>query len=318
MEKETYLSLKIYQEITRVRVENPQIILETAQKRKKRKKLTLDGKLTILAADHPARRVTQAGDNPIKMGNRYDFLSRIYRVLQLPEWDGIMGTTDILEELLILDWLLKREGKKSFLDGRVMIGCMNRGGLNGTIFEMDDQFTSFTAESIKKLGLDGAKLMFRLYPQSEASGKTINYCAKAITELNKYEIPVFLEALAVDENYKAIKRVEDLVKVVGVSTALGDSSRNIWLKIPYCEDFAKVASATTCPVLMLGGGVKEDIRPLFKEFYNGIKAGANVRGVLVGRNVLFAPGHDPIKVAAAVNGIIRQDFSVEKAMEIVA
>lgn len=308
-----FLSKEIFEEITKIRVDNPQVVLQSARRRKKRKKLTFDGKLTILAADHPARMVTRAGDDPTRMGDRYEFLSRIYRVLQYPEWDGVMSTTDILEELLILDSLLKREGKKSFLDERVMIGCMNRGGLKGVIFEMDDRFTSFTAESIKNLGLDGAKLMFRLYSGSAESGETIDYCAKAINQLNKYEIPVFLEALAVDEDYKVIKRVKELVKVVGVATALGDSSRNIWLKIPYCENFAEVASATTCPILMLGGGVKEDIRSLFKEFYNGIRAGANVRGVLVGRNILFAPGHDPMKLAAAVNGIIRRDFSVEKA-----
>lgn len=313
---ENFLDKKLFKKITEVRVDDPGIILETAKKRKRRKKLTLDGKLTILAADHPARHVIQAGDDPIRMGNRYEFLSRIYRVLQIPEWDGVMSTTDVLEELLILNYILKREKGESFLDNKVMIGCMNRGGLKGTIFEMDDRFTSFTAESIKNLNLDGAKLMLRLYPGSEASGKTIYYCVQAIRELNEHNIPVFLEPLVVDENYKNIKRAEDLVKIVGVAAALGDSSRNIWLKIPYCEGFEKVAQATTCPILMLGGSVKESPRPLLQEFYQGMKSGKNVRGVLVGRNILFAPGIDPMKIAGAVNGIVRKDFTIEKALEI--
>ncbi|MDA2936320.1 hypothetical protein MYX06_03830 [Patescibacteria group bacterium AH-259-L05] len=255
-------------------------------------------------------------DDP--MGNRHELISRIYRVLRVKDWDGVMSTTDVLEELLILNYILKKKGKESFLDNKVMIGCMNRGGLKGTVFELDDRFTCFTAESIRALNLDGAKMLWRLNPESVDSGKTLYYCTQAINELNKHEIPVFLEPLMVDENenYKTIKQTEELIKVVNVATALGDSSRNMWLKIPYCEDFEKVARATTCPILMLGGSVEESARSLLEEFYQGMRAGKNVRGVLVGRNVLFPSGIDPKKIAEAVNGIVRHNFTVEKALEI--
>ncbi len=310
-----FLEKNIFSRITEIRIENPSLILEAAQKREKRKKLTLDGKLTVLATDHPARAVNKVGEDPIRMADRHEFLSRIWRVLELDSWDGVMGTTDVIEDLLLLNYFEKKEKGKGRLDGKVILGCMNRGGLKGAIFELDDRFTSFDVRSIKNLGLDGAKLMFRLNFGQRDSGLTIDYCVKAISELNQFNIPVFLEALAVDEGLKTIKKAEDLVKIVGVATALGNSSRNIWLKIPYCENFEKVAKATTCPILMLGGEAKEDLTPLLQEFFQGMQAGESVRGVLVGRNILYPAGHDPLKVAGAVNGIVREGFSVPKALE---
>ena len=41
------------------------------------------------------------------------------------EFDGVMGTTDILEDLFLVNYLLKGMGKKPFLDGKVLLGCMN-------------------------------------------------------------------------------------------------------------------------------------------------------------------------------------------------
>jgi hypothetical protein len=43
-------------------------------------------------------------------------------------------------------------------------------------------------------------------------------------------------------------------------------------------------------------------------------AGANVRGALVGRNVLYPGDDDPLAVADAVGGIIHHGLTVEQAM----
>lgn len=313
---EDFFPKELYEKVTDFRVKhcrNLLALIAFSQKRKKRENLTPDGKLTILAADHPARMVTNIGDDSLTLGNRYEFLGRILRVLSLPEWDGVMGTTDVIEELMIIDYLFKEKKQKSILDRKVLIGCMNRGGLKGATFEMDDRFTSFTAENIKALGLDGAKLMFRLtFPEAEKEcGKTIEYCARAINDLNERNIAIFLECLPVAregyrrlEKYKTIKEAEELIKVIGVATALGDSSRNMWLKIPYCKDFEKVALATTCPILVLGGEAKGDISPVLKEISQAMKVGKNVRGVLMGRNLLFPGTDDPQTIAILINKIV--------------
>ena len=315
-ESDKFFPESIFNMITEARVADPEIILKSATRRKRREKLTVDGKLAILAADHPARRVTKSGNDPVLMGNRQGYLGRILRVITSPEFDGVMGTTDVLEDLLIVDQLLVDHGGGSFLDGKVLVGCMNRGGLSGAEFEMDDRFASFTAESISRLRLDGAKMMFRLDIKDTRSLDTIEACSKAVTDLNKYSIPVFLEAFSVErtsEGYKTLKTPEEMIKTISVATALGDSSRGIWLKIPYCEGFERVAKATSCPILMLGGESSGDPTGVLQEFYRGMRAGRNVRGALVGRNILYPGNDDPFAVADAVAGVVHRGFSAEQA-----
>ena len=77
---------------------------------------------------------------------------------------------------------------------------------------------------------------------------------------------------------KVKKNASDLIRVMGVATALGDSSRAIWLKIPYCEEYERVARATTCPILMLGGESKGDPTPTLRDFAAGMRAGARHYG----------------------------------------
>jgi DhnA family fructose-bisphosphate aldolase class Ia len=193
---------------------------------------------------------------------------------------------------------------------------MNRGGISKTAFEMDDRYTSWTAESIHKMRLDGAKLMFRLDPGSPDSGVTIGYTAEAIRQLNKYDIPAFVECLPVEkvgDKYSVKKSPEALIRVIGIATALGDSSRNIWLKIPYVEDFEIVAKSTTHPILILGGATRE-LTPVLEEIAEALKE-KNVRGVLLGRNVLFPSKEDPLAVALAVNGIVHEGLSSEEVLD---
>lgn len=321
-ETEKFFPPEIFFKINEIRASGKarDIVLKEAAERKRCRRIARDGKLTILAADHPARKVTAVGDNPIAMGDRLEYLGRVLRVITNPKFDGIMGTTDIIEDLFIVNHLFRKGGSTPFLDAKVIVGCMNRGGLAGTIYELDDRMTSFTAASIKTLKLDGAKLMFRLCDDEIDAGRTIEYCAKAINDLNKYGITVFLEVLPlIKENgkYKTQKTSEELVKSVGVASALGDSSLNIWLKIPYCEKYELVSRATTCPILMLGGESKGNPIPVLEEFYKGLNVGGSVRGALVGRNITFPGKEDPLAVALAVNGIVHNDLTVEEAVEII-
>lgn len=308
----------IFDAITDIRVNKPEVIVEEARRRQRRKKLTIDGKLSILATDHPGRGVTAVGGDPLLMGNRQEFLGRALRVVTSSAFDGIMGLPNLIEDLFIVNHLVREGGGPSFLDNKVMVGCMQRGGVAGIVGEIDDRFGAYTAESIHEMGLDGGKMMFRIIPEDERTLKTIDYCAKAVRALNSYGLVPFVEPLPMrmeEGKYKSNYTVAQLVKFVGVAAALGDSSRHTWLKIPYVEDFERVAKATTLPVLMLGGPAREDPTPTIKDFAKGIRSRANVRGVLVGRNVLFPSKDDPLAMALAINGIVHQSFSAEQAIE---
>ncbi|PYS64283.1 MAG: hypothetical protein DMF74_07530 [Acidobacteria bacterium] len=313
-----FLSASLMTELTDIRVTEPERSLRAAKGRKRRSQLTTDGRLNILAADHPARRVTNVGSNPLGMANRQDYLSRIVRVMLSEFVDGVMATMDILEDLLILDDLLRRADGPSLLDEKVLIASLNRGGLAGTVWEMDDPLTGASAATCAAWGFDGAKVLLRICDGEPGSLKTMLACAQAITELNALKLPMFLEPLPVvkaEKGYKVIKQAEILAQAAGVASALGDSSRYLWLKLPYCENYEVVVSATTLPILLLGGEAVGDATPLLREVVAGLASGSNVRGALVGRNVLYPGTADPLAVGDAIGGIIHKGWTVEQALD---
>ncbi len=149
------------------------------------------------------------------MGDRLEYLGRILASWSRTVRRGHGSPPIIIEDLFIVNYLIKQGGGSSFLDEKVILGCMNRGGLANVAFEMDDRMTSFTADSIAQLRLDGAKIMFRLEDNEDRSLYTIEYCAQAITELNAYGLPTFLEPLPVElknGKYEVKKNAVDLAK----------------------------------------------------------------------------------------------------------
>ncbi len=318
-------------QLTQIRVSDPDSSLRVAAARKRRARLTIDGRLSILAADHPARRVTTVGDIPLAMTDRHDYLARVVRVLMSDKVDGVMATMDIIEELLLLHDIIRSKGGPALLDGKLLIASLNRGGLAGAGWEMDDPLTGPTPATCAAWNLDGAKFLLRICDDDPASLKTMLAAARAITELNALGLPMFLEPLPVvktDAGYKVVKTADALARIVGVASALGDSSRYLWLKLPYCEHYELVTRATTLPILLLGGESTGDPIHFMRQVagtvaMREVAAGpgrrlivnGSVRGALVGRNVLYPGDEDPLAVAEAVGRIIHQNHSVEQALD---
>jgi DhnA family fructose-bisphosphate aldolase class Ia len=317
-----FLPAGVLAKVTDVRVTDPERSMRAARKRKRRESLTKDGRLNILAADHPARRVTRVRQDPLRMADRREYMSRILRVLMSDAVDGLLATMDILEDLLIIDDLLKESGAKGFLDEKVLLASFNRGGLLGSVWEIDDPNSGPTAESCREWGLDGAKILLRICDDEPDSRKTLLETVRAITELNAVGLPMFLESLPVVKEsggrhgvYRIVKTAEELARTAGAAAALGDSARYLWLKLPYCENYEMVANATTLPILLLGGEPVGDATPFLRELHAGLKAGPNVRGALVGRNILYPGDDDPLAVIEAVGGIIHQGWTIEHALD---
>jgi DhnA family fructose-bisphosphate aldolase class Ia len=110
-----------------------------------------------------------------------------------------------------------------------------------------------------------------------------------------------------------VKTAAALARLAGVASALGDSSRLLWLKLPYCEDFAIVARATTLPILLLGGESAGDASVFLRQLDSAMKAGPNVRGALVGRNVLYPGSEDPRAIAEAAGGVVHAGWTADQA-----
>lgn len=170
-------------DLVRVRTQHPEAIAEAAARRVRRPLVGDSGRLMIIAADHPGRGALSVGDQKLAMANRVDLLERLVLGLSRPGVDGVLATADILEDLLLL----------GALENKVVIGSMNRGGLAGATFELDDRFTGHRAQDIDRLNFDAGKLLLRIDYEDEGSLTTMLSTARAIDEMAEHRLPVFVE-----------------------------------------------------------------------------------------------------------------------------
>src|ERR1035437_5518033 len=155
------------------RFADPGAVDDAAQQRQRHSLVAGEGRLLIVAADHPARGVISVGRDATAMADRYDLLDRLTTALSIPGVDGVLGTPDIIEDLLLL----------GALEDKLVFGSMNRGGLSGAVFEMDDRFTAYTPASIVGSRLDGGKMLLRINLTDPGTANTLAACAAAVTDL---------------------------------------------------------------------------------------------------------------------------------------
>lgn len=273
-----------------LRARRPDAIAEAAAARRRRPALPADGRLLLVAADHTARGILGVGDRPLAMADRGELLRRLVTALERPGVDGVLGTADVIDDLLLL----------GALDDKVVIGSMNRGGLQGASFEVDDRFTGYSAPVIAAMGFEGGKMLCRIDPEDAATVATLTACADAVSALAARRLLALVEPFLsrrVDGQLDNDLRTDAVVRAVTVASGLGSSSARTWLKLPVVEDMERVAAATTLPLLMLGGDPAQAPEQTYASWEKAL-ALPGVRGLVVGRALLFPPDDD---VAAAVD-----------------
>lgn len=194
-----------WKELLHVRATDPGAVRQAYATRKRRSRLLSDqGTLFLVAAAE--------GDGE----DRRTLLERLLVALENPAVDGVLGTPDVVEELLLL----------GVLHDKVVFGAMNPG----------DRFTGYDARTLVDCGLDGGRLLLRL-PGTAAA---LQACADAVTELAAYGLIALIE-LPEDPAPTA--------RAVAVASGLGTTSAHTWLRLPPPES-AAVLDATTLPVVL--------------------------------------------------------------------
>jgi Cgl0159-like len=274
-----------YAALTTMRVEAPERIAKALADRPRRQRLTADGALFIVAADHTARGMIGVPGQPRVMADRRTMLERLLIALDNPRVDGVLGSADVLEDLICL----------GALDAKVAVGTMNRGGLAGARWEIDDRFTAFDADHLVAANLDAGKMLLRIDPEDRGTVPTLAACAAAVGALNDRRMMAMVEPIPYikDANGRAVwdHDPDALLKAVGVCAALGGSSAYTWLKIQATADIASVAAATTQPLLILGGSPGPDPEATFESWARALEQ-PTVRGLVVGRALLYPPDGD--------------------------
>jgi DhnA family fructose-bisphosphate aldolase class Ia len=282
------------EQILRTRVEHPGRVAELFAARRQPDGLVGEtGRLMLVAADHTARGALRAGADALAMADRGRLLERLVLALSRPGVDGVLGTPDVLEDLLLM----------GALEGKVAIGSMNRGGLVGTAFEIDDRFTAYDAQAVAGAGLQGGKMLLRIEPDDPATARTLEACAAAVGALAAHGLMAMVEPFLshrLDGRLRNDLSMEAVVRSATVAAGLGWTSAHTWLKLPVIEDMEPVLAATTLPVLLLGGEVAEDQDAQFA-LWAKVLGNPQVRGMVVGRSLLYPPDGD---VAGAVDAVV--------------
>jgi hypothetical protein len=273
--------------IRTIRVEDPAAIERAAAARSRR---SPGPQMMLIAADHPARGSLAARGRPFAMADREDLLDRLVTALGRPGVDGVLGTPDIIDDLLLL----------GALEDKVVIGSMNRGGLAGSVFEIDDRFTAYDAGSVAAMGLDGGKMLVRIAPEDPATARTLEHAAGAVSALADRGLIAMLEPFM--SRWEDGRLVNDLtpdavIRSVAIASGLGNTSGHTWMKLPVVDDMERVMRSTTLPTLLLGGDPEGSDDEVFATWEKALKL-PGVRGLVVGRALLYPHDND---VAGAVD-----------------
>jgi hypothetical protein len=224
------------------------------------------------------------------MADRAEMLDRIVLALSRPGVTGVLGTPDVIEDLLLL----------GALDGKSVFGSMNRGGLSGAAWEIDDRFTAYDAATIEAMGFEGGKMLTRIALEDPATAATVEACSRAVGDLAARRLVAMVEPFMSHRRDGRVRNdlsTEAAIRASVIAASLGPTSAYTWLKVPVVEDMERVAAATTLPTVLLGGEVARDQDATFARWGKALEA-PNVLGLVVGRSLLYPPDDD---VAAAVD-----------------
>jgi DhnA family fructose-bisphosphate aldolase class Ia len=279
-----------FERLRRLRAETPAEVATALARRPRRPLLPADGRLFIVAADHPARGALAVRGSSSAMADRYDLLERIAEALVNPAVDGVLGTPDILDDLAVL----------GLLDGKLAVGSLNRGGLRASVFEMDDRFTAYGSGDWTGEGLDFSKMLVRVNLEDAGSARTLERAARAVGESARLGLPVMIEPFMSRWSDGRVTNVLDpdsVIMSIAVTSALGSTSAYTWLKVPVVDEMERVMAATTLPTLLLGGDPDGSPDETFSSWERAL-ALPGVRGLVVGRTLLY-PADDDVRSAVA-------------------
>jgi hypothetical protein len=269
-----------------------------ASRHRPRRLVSQRGTLFLVAADHPARGALGTGGDPMAMSDRRGLLDRLLTALAHPDVDGLLGSPDVVEELLLL----------GALENKVVIGSMNRGGLAGASWEIDDRFTGYDAAGIAAARLEGGKMLLRLDDMDPGTVPTLQSCADAVSDLARHRLLAMVEPLpyARDENGTLVLQRDSasLARAVTVASALGTTSAHTWLKLPACDDPETVLGATTLPCVVLGGVPSADPAADLISWGRSLRVPTS-RGLVVGRALLYPPDGDVHTAVDAAAQLLR-------------
>ena len=271
-------------DLTKIRAYEPERIRQALTDRAPGRGPQPGEKALLIACDHPARGALGAGGDHMAMADRGDLLERCSAALARPGVTGFLGTADMIEDLVLL----------GALEGKNVYGSMNRGGVQGAAFEMDDRFNCYDSEGILDAGLEGGKTLTRISLEEPSTARTLVATANAVDEMAAAGKRIMIEPfISKRVNGSFINDVspDAVITSIAIASGLGRTSAYTWLKLPCVADMERVMAATTLPALILGGEVPDDPDAAFAGWAHALTL-PNVLGLVIGRSLLYPSDGD--------------------------
>ncbi len=224
----------------------------------------------VLAADHRARGVMTI--------ERYaDYLAAL--AAALPHCDGILATAQPLDDLARLGHL--RPGHRTYLS-------LNRTGLAGTVFELDDRLVASVARAAID-GWSGIKLMTRIDATDPGGAAALELLGQVLEDARAVHLEAMIEPLWWRDG-RMSRLTSDIVSAAVIAHDLGAPL----LKVPVPEEPAgpdriravgRVVASVGAPVLFLGGPHRRTTGDGVVEEARDVMAGGGA-GLAIGRAIL--------------------------------
>lgn len=294
-----------YEHLSALRLEDPDAVARAATGRRRHPGLKYGTQNFIVAADHPARGALSVGSDPVAMADRRTLLDRLQIALANPAVDGVLASPDIMDDLLLL----------GALEGKLVFGSMNRGGLAGLVNEIDDRFTGHTAAALDALGADGGKMLTRICLGDPDTASILEATAKAVDSLAARKLIAMVEPfLSVREANGKVRNdlsPDAVIKSVAIAQGLGSTSAYTWMKLPVVAEMERVMAATTLPTVLLGGDPDAGQDEVFASWQAAL-ALPGVQGLTVGRTLLYPQDGDVAGAVATAASLLKSPAKVSE------
>jgi DhnA family fructose-bisphosphate aldolase class Ia len=162
-------------------------------------------------------------------------------------------------------------------------------------------------------GVDMIKCM--VYPFSQTEPDSLLHFERLATIADKWGLPIMAEVftggMQVGPEWKTIDKLSAAARVTVEAGA--DVIKTFFID-EKGQSYQKVIENCPVPLVVLGGEKSDNPRPLLEKISRSLETGA--AGVAIGRNIWGNP--KPAAITKAVVGIIHQDYSVDKALQLLA
>ena len=158
----------------------------------------------------------------------------------------MLGTPDVLEDLLLA----------GLLDDHLVIGSMNRGGLQGAVFELDDRFTAYDAATIAAHGLDGGKMLTRICLEDAGTADTLEASGAAVSALAAHGLMAMVEPfLTVRRSPTRVENLLDpdsVISSIAIASGLGPPAPTPGSSCRSSTRWSESSTPPPCPVCCSG------------------------------------------------------------------